>query len=128
MAFSWEAREGVHKQLTWHDLERAIKQQKSGLTASNIAICLKRLLECFEESEFITYIVVPSPSSLALNFQIPIKEIYRALKLLNIQGYQTEGSGHYAPIIVWDPLRRERTQGYMTARGSIDLDVSEAET
>jgi hypothetical protein len=121
MAFSGETRGGAHKQLTWSDFAQALQQTGSEKTAVNIARCLRYILERFEESEFITYLVIPSPSSMALYFQIPVQEVYQAMQDLEQQGYQTESSSHYAPILLWDPLIHEKTQRHLHVAGSIYL-------
>jgi len=58
--------------------------------------------------EFIRYLVAPSPSSLALFFQVQIAQVYQALKTLELQGFVAETSSHYSPIILWDPILREK--------------------
>ena len=110
MPFSWEARGGTHKQLTWHDLSLEIKHcpQHESKPSLAIARCLRSFLERFEESEFIRYLVAPSPSSLALFFQVQIAQVYQALKTLELQGFVAETSSHYSPIILWDPILREK--------------------
>ena len=109
MPFSWEARGGTHTQLTWNELSREIKNSSlHELKPSQaIARCLRTFLEKFEESEFIRYLVAPSPSSMALFFQVQIAHVYQALKTLELQGFIAETSSHYSPIILWDPQVRE---------------------
>lgn len=110
MPFSWEARGGTHMQLTWHDLRRELKRSQHNEAKPSLAIarCLRSFLEKFEDSEFIRYLVAPSPSSLALFFQVQIAQVYQALKTLEIQGIVAETSSHYSPIILWDPVLREK--------------------
>lgn len=110
MAVSWEIGEETHKQVTWNDLSRALQHTPAEKTAADIAHCLRLILKRFEESEFITYLVIPSPSSMALYFQTSINEIYQAMTELSQQGFQTETSSNYAPILLWDPIIRKKIQ------------------
>lgn len=121
MAFSWEVRGGTHKQLTWNELAGELQEEQAERSTADITRILRNLLERYEETEFIKYLVAPSPSSLALYFQIPLEQVYQALKDLELQGFQTESSSHYAPIILWDPLIREKTYRFIGNDGSVNF-------
>jgi hypothetical protein len=109
MAFPWETDRSRHKQLCWNDFAIG----KAGIQAENptaeIARCLQHILERFEESEFVKYLVAPSPSSLAAHFKTSLTHIYQALQTLEEKGYGAETSNHYAPILLWDPMVRKNT-------------------
>lgn len=109
MSFSGEVRGDAYNQLAWKDFEEAKQQVGTTGSISELVRCIQILLERFEESEFIKYLVIPSPSSLAHYFRLTVNEIDQALNDLNQLGYQTETSSHCAPITLWDPIIRGRT-------------------
>jgi hypothetical protein len=96
------------KILNWQDFQYQPLDSKEWNTPT-IAAYLRRLLEKYEESEFIKYLVAPSPNRLSNFFHCDESDIYHALQELELQGYATESSGDFNPIILWDPLIRQRT-------------------
>jgi len=117
MVFSWEARSGKHHQLGWSELAAEFQHSQAERTTADIVRCFRIVLERFEESEFIKYLVAPSPSSLALFFRTSMSQVYQALKELEKHGYETEASSHYAPVILWDPQVRQKTARFINAPG-----------
>jgi hypothetical protein len=103
-----DAKKMEQKVLNWQDLQHAPAEQTE-FSAPTIASCLRRLLEKYEESEFIKYLVAPSPTALSGFFHCDEAEIYQALQELERQGYATETSGDLGPILLWDPLIRRKT-------------------
>lgn len=99
---------GEEKILNWQDFQHRPLESFDWTTPS-IASYLRRLLEKYEESEFIKYLVAPSPNALSIFFQCNESDIYQALQELELQGYATETSGDLSPIILWDPLIRRKT-------------------
>lgn len=97
------------KVLNWQDFPVDGIPFTGEITAPYIASHLRRLLEKYEESEFIQYLVAPSPTALSGFFQCKEADIYEALQDLERQGYATESSGDFGPILLWDPLIRRKT-------------------
>jgi hypothetical protein len=96
------------KVLSWQDFPP--DQMRSGeVTVPHIAGYLRRLLEDHEESEFIKYLVAPSPVALSGFFHCNESEIYDALAELQRQGYEAETNSNTEPVILWDPLIRRKT-------------------
>ena len=109
----WSARtqEDEMKVLSWKDFpadaHNGPGREDSPLTPQ-IAAYLRQILERFEESEFIKYLVTPSPVALSGFFHCTEPDIYSALKELQRQGYEYEVSSSAGPITLWDPLIRRR--------------------
>jgi len=107
-----QTRNTEKKVLGWQDFqpdfhEDLLKPQTGDI--SSIASYLRRLLENYEESEFIKYLIAPSPIALSGFFHCREADIYSALLELERQGYQAETNGGSAPIVLWDPLIRRKT-------------------
>lgn len=96
------------KVLSWNDFPPSMPRPGEAMVP-HIASYLRSLLENYEESEFIKYLVAPSPIALSGFFQCAETEIYSALQDLQRQGYEAETSGSAAPVILWDPLIRRKT-------------------
>jgi len=96
------------KVLNWHDFPSE-RPDWNDSDASTIAAYLRRLLEKYEESEFIKYLIAPSPTALSGFFHCEEEAIYQALQELERQGYETETCGNAGPITLWDPLIRRKT-------------------
>lgn len=96
------------KVLSWNDFPPS-RPKPEEATIPHIASYLRGLLESYEESEFIKYLVAPSPMALSGFFHCAETEIYSALQELQRQGYETEANGSAAPVILWDPLIRRKT-------------------
>jgi hypothetical protein len=96
------------KVLNWQDFPMETPPDGE-VTAPYIASHLRRLLEKYEESEFIQYLVAPSPTALSGFFHCKESDIYEALHELERQGYQAETAGDFGPILLWDPLIRLKT-------------------
>lgn len=81
-----------------------------GLATLRITTYLRRLLEKYEHSEFIRYVVAPSPSTLSNLFQCSESELQAALQELKRQGYEYEiapkTNAETSPITLWDPRNR----------------------
>lgn len=109
---SSQTRDSEKKVLNWQDFKinphQAISNGQS-IDAAAIASYLRRLLENYEESEFIKYLVAPSPIALSGFFRCNQSDIYSALLELERQGYETETTSDSAPIVLWDPLIRTKT-------------------
>lgn len=80
----------------------------------NIAAYLRRMLERYEESEFIKYLVLPSPVALSGFFHCTEDDIHQALQELQRQGYELELAGSTEPIMFWDPLIRRNSRPRQT--------------
>jgi hypothetical protein len=99
------------KILHWEEFPAAARnlaQNMEGLDAPAITGYLRRILEEYEDSEFIKYLVIPSPLALSGFFHCSGDEIFSALQELRRQGYEYETTGHSGPITLWDPLIRRR--------------------
>ena len=70
---------------------------------------LRRMLEQYEESEFIKYLIAPSQNKLVRIFGCAEADVNEALQELEREGYYIELSGHDDPIVLSDPLIREQT-------------------
>jgi hypothetical protein len=98
------------KVLGWRDFPAQLpgwNQEQAG--ASEIAAYLRRLLERYEESELIQYLVVPSPVALSGFFHCSESQVQEALGELQRQGYDVESTGSLGPLTLWDPLVRQKT-------------------
>lgn len=93
------------KVLNWEDFIPA-QSEEDNTSPTQIAAYMKHLLERYEESEFIRYLVAPSPLALSGFFHCSESEIQHALLELERQGYRTETTGLAEPIVLWDPLIR----------------------
>ena len=106
-----ETLNGKPEPLTWNDFKCTHQDPGTKLSATELVSCLAALLDHFGESEFITYLVLPSPSSLSLYFQLNTSEVHQILNDLNKLGYQIETSNLDAPIILMNPtIGKNRTQ------------------
>ena len=94
--------------LGWKDFPAAAYNREEPATP-RIAAYLRRILERFEDSDFIKYLVVPSPIALSGFFHCTEREIHDALHELQRQGYEYETGGSSAPITLWDQLIRRKT-------------------
>lgn len=104
-----QVKNAEEKVLNWQDFPHQNPESTEEWSTPSIASYLRRLLEKYEESEFIKYLVAPSPNALSNFFQCEESDIYQALLELELQGYGTETSGDLSPIILWDPLIRRKT-------------------
>ncbi|HEY9744937.1 MAG TPA: hypothetical protein V6C99_01830 [Oculatellaceae cyanobacterium] len=97
-------------------LRQIVQQPGSGSALENqilqIAGYLRHMLEKYEESEFVKYLVAPSPRALTDYFGCGEDAIYASLNELKRQGYEYETAGSQGPITLWDPLiRHESSSG-----------------
>jgi hypothetical protein len=98
------------KQLFWQDfvsIDTASTEETE--TPLKIRNSLRQLLEQYEESEFIKYLVAPSAEALSGYFQCTTEEVEQGLQQLKQLGYDYESRGSHHPITLWDPLVREKT-------------------
>jgi len=100
--------EDEKKVIHWQDFPAGIFHSPETATPQ-IAAHLRRILERYEESEFIKYLVVPSPMALSGHFHCSERDIYDALDELHRQGYEYETAGKTGPITLWDPLIRRKS-------------------
>ncbi|HEY9685414.1 MAG TPA: hypothetical protein V6C52_00415 [Coleofasciculaceae cyanobacterium] len=96
------------KTLHWEDFPAAAHNLEE-LGAPAITAYLRRILDEFEDSEFIKYLVIPSPLALSGFFHSSEDEIFNALQELRRQGYEYEATGQSGPITLWDPLIRRKS-------------------
>lgn len=96
------------KVLSWKDFPAANAHRDEAMT-TQIAQYMRRILDRYEDSEFIKYLVLPSPVALSGFFHCAVDEIHAALKELQRQGYEFEAAGNAGPITLWDPLIRRRS-------------------
>jgi hypothetical protein len=96
------------KILHWEDFPAAAHNLE-GLGVAAITAYLRRILDEFEDSAFIKYLVIPSPLALSGFFHCSEDEIFNALQELRRQGYEYETAGHSGPITLWDPLIRRKS-------------------
>lgn len=100
----------TQKQLSWQDFPNQEVDLPDGQdTALKVRNALRYLLEQYEESEFIKYLVAPSAEALSGYFQCTTEEVENGLQLLKQLGYDYESQGSHGPITLWDPLVREKT-------------------
>lgn len=102
------------KQLSWQDFSSATgnRPQTQSLEATKslgVRNALRALLEQYEESEFIKYLVAPSPEAMSGYFQCSVREIEEALEQLRRLGFEYEYKGVNHALVLWDPLIREKT-------------------
>lgn len=101
------------KQLYWNDFpnpNRIIDDTTSDKEPPfRVRDCFRQLLEQYEESEFIKYLVAPSAEALSGYFHCTTEEVEQGLKLLKQLGYDYEYRGNHRAITLWDPLIRDKT-------------------
>ena len=97
------------KTLSWKDLP-ASTDVRADFLITELTCYMRRLLERYESSDFIKYLVLPSPTALSGHFHCKADDIMHALKELERQGYEYEAAGHGGPITLWDPLIRRREE------------------
>ncbi len=97
------------KVLNWDDLppEPDVHQD---LPVPEICAYMRKLLDRYEESEFIQYLVLPSPIALSGFFHCSEHRVMDALRELQRQGYEYDVAGFAGPITLWDPLVRRKTR------------------
>lgn len=96
------------KQICWQDFLKveSSSPEEIDMVSFKIRNAFRALLEQFEDSEFIKYLVAPSPEALSGYFQCTVKDIEEALQALKQLGYDYESRGPHQPITLWDPLIR----------------------
>lgn len=95
------------KTLEWNDFHQDSDSPEPAMV--RVASQLRSILEKYEESEFIKYLVAPSPDALSGFFLCEVSDIYSALQDLHRQGYEYElTNGDSSPIVLWDPLVRQK--------------------
>lgn len=97
------------KVLNWNDFP-AEPDVRQDVLVPEICAYMRRILEKYEESEFIKYLVLPSPMALSGFFHCTEQDVLAALKELHRQGYEYETAGSAGPITLWDPLVRRNTR------------------
>lgn len=85
-------------------------QIAAGSITLHIAAYLRQLLQEYEQSDFLKYLIAPSPSSLAEQFHCDEEDVYSALQELKRQGYDYETSGNAGALVLWDPLTRQKSR------------------
>lgn len=108
MRTSANAMEQKKKVVDWRDFSLDPFAWDGEFGTPAIAASLRRVLEHYEESEFIKYLVLPSPVALSGFFHCAEGDIQDALHELQRQGYEVELSGRTGPIMLWDPLVRQK--------------------
>lgn len=100
------------KQVFWQDFLKveSAASDEADTVSFKIRNAFRALLEQFEDSEFIKYLVAPSPEALSGYFQCTVKDIEEALQELKQLGYDYESRGTHQPITLWDPLVRTQPQ------------------
>jgi hypothetical protein len=101
--------DATKKVLDWSDFSSEGLSWTDDAGTPDIVAYLRRLLERYEESEFIKYLVLPSPVALSGFFHCGEEAIQDALLELQRQGYEVETTGNTGPIVLWDPLIRQNT-------------------
>jgi hypothetical protein len=91
------------KVLHWDDFSGYVHVDDYTVTPQ-LAGCFRNLLEKYEETESVKYLVLPSPIALSGFFKCTELEIMESLQELQRQGYDYEISGIAGPISIWDPL------------------------
>ncbi len=103
-------RSANEKRIAWADIPPATEMPTES-TALEISQVLRQLLEHYEESEFIKYLVTPSPDTLRSYFNCSQDDLIQALEQLKSQGYDYETHSPERPITLWDPLIRNKPSG-----------------
>jgi hypothetical protein len=102
-----QARRESGKVIHWKDFDQAEPPLLTGSLALHIAAYFRHVLNKYEDSEFVKYLVAPSPEALTGYFRCDEEDIYAALQEIKRQGYEYETSGSASPVILWDPLVRD---------------------
>lgn len=101
------------KQLFWQDFVNLDTSSPNSSDETDMALKirnrLRQLLEQYEESEFIKYLVAPSAEALSGYFQCTTEEVEHGLQQLKQLGYDYEYRNSHHPITLWDPLVRDKT-------------------
>jgi hypothetical protein len=104
-----QTREEPNKVLSWKDFDKADPIFATESITLHVAAYLRHMLEKYEEPEFVKYLIAPSPSALTGYFRCDEEEVYAALNELKRQGYEYEAAGNTGPIVLWDPLIRQKS-------------------
>lgn len=103
-------RQNAHEEkkvLNWEDFPPEPDVRRDVLVPE-ICAYMRKILDRYEESEFIKYLVLPSPIALSGFFHCDEQVVMDALKELQRQGYEYEAAGFAGPITLWDPLVRRK--------------------
>lgn len=96
----------TNRVIPWQEFTQAEPLLLTGSLTLHIAAYFRHVLDKFEDSEFVKYLVAPSPTAVAGYFRCSEEDIYAALEEIKRQGYEYETSGSENPILLWDPLVR----------------------